>query len=191
MRILALDIATRTGFAIGPAGDKPDVGVIRLRKPGEDLDVSSTNLGHWLEHTFETTALLPDKLVYEAPLEPSVKMAMGRKPNARAQNNASAKLPYMNEGVLLYLCQKYGVEAVSCRRQTVLAWFTGCGNYGGGDAGRKAAKAAVIRCAQVYGMIPKTCADDDIADAVAIHMWASAFYARKAPRELVLLGETA
>jgi hypothetical protein len=49
MRILALDVATRTGFAIGKAGRRLRVGAVRLRQPHDELWVDSVNLVNGLQ----------------------------------------------------------------------------------------------------------------------------------------------
>ena len=44
MRVLALDVATRAGFAIGEAGRRLRVGAVRLHQPDAELWVDSVNL---------------------------------------------------------------------------------------------------------------------------------------------------
>jgi hypothetical protein len=189
--ILALDIATRTGFAVGPAGERPYVGATRMKGPKDDLTIASNNVGYLAYDLIMEHGV--DLVVAEEPLDPHVKAAMGQRANTRAQNPASIKLPWLCRGALSFVCSKTGRRLEGCSRQTVLRQFTGRSSYPGADADerRKAAKREVIKRAQLLKLIPPQCNDDDIADAVAIHWWASAFYGRVQPKVLHLFGERA
>jgi hypothetical protein len=184
VRILALDIATRTGYAIGNAGEKPRTGVVTLKKPKELTHVASSNLGFFLKDTFVLDK--PDLVAYEAPLDPVAKFEMGQN-NGHHQNSASIILPWMIVGVVEFMCWLYGVRAETTNRQAVLKHYTGRARWGK----REVAKAEVIRRAQILGHIPKTCKDDDIADACAIHDYASTRWGTAQPKELVMFGSPA
>jgi hypothetical protein len=181
MLILALDIATRTGYAIGPAGEKPRTGAVRLRKPDEPLTVGSNNIGYFLKDLCVLDK--PDLIAYEAPLDPVAKFEMGQN-QGHHQNSASIVLPWRVVGVIDWFADLYGIRAVTSNRQAVLRHYTGRARWGS----RKEVKKQVILRAQLLGHIPKDCRDDDIADACAIHDYASARYARVQPRELVMFG---
>ena len=44
MLIAGFDLAVRTGFAVGRPGAVPRSGVVRLKKPDQDLEVAARNL---------------------------------------------------------------------------------------------------------------------------------------------------
>lgn len=181
MRILALDIATRTGWAYGPAGEPPRSGAVKLRKPDDPLHVASSNVGYFIKDQRVLERI--DMVVYEAPLDPQAKFQMVNK-GGRAQNSASIILPFMIMGVIEFYCHFYGIQCVASNRQTVLKHFTGQARWGN----REAAKAAVISRAHALGLLPKESRDDDRADAIAIHDYASMRWGKAQPRTLVMFG---
>jgi hypothetical protein len=74
-RILALDLATTTGYAVGVPGSAPTCGHIRFSKPGSTRAATYHAFIHWLDKTFggrdgEPSAI-PDLIVYESPAIPS------------------------------------------------------------------------------------------------------------------------
>ena len=68
MSILALDIATTTGWAFGAAGEKPRHGANTLEPTGEDLGRYAYAYVQWLTGLVRT--LQPKEIVYEAPVLP-------------------------------------------------------------------------------------------------------------------------
>lgn len=69
-RVIALDLSTTVGFAIGRPGDSPPVwGAIILPKEKGRGAVCAT-FEDWLDATLEETR--PSRLVYEAPLPPNL-----------------------------------------------------------------------------------------------------------------------
>lgn len=190
MIILALDVATRTGWAYGPAGEPPKIGAIKLRGPDDPLTVASNNVGYFLRDRFIFGK--PDLVVYEQPLDPRAKATMQDR-GGRAQNSASIMLPFLNMGVIEFICHLYGVRVAPSNRQRVLKHFTGQAKFPGRnyDESRRNAKEAVIKQCHVLKLVPPTCRDEDICDAVAIHDWASHTFARFQRRELVLFGASA
>lgn len=66
MRILALDIATNTGWAFADGEAAPRFGVVNLPKTGEDLGRYGFAFHMWLADAI--TKLAPQLIVYEAPI---------------------------------------------------------------------------------------------------------------------------
>lgn len=180
MLILALDIATRTGWALGPAGEAPRSGAIRIRKPSEEMGAAGFNLASFVRDMFRLER--PDLVIYEQPLDPRVKFETGRE-----QNGAALILPWICMGALSTICGFYEVRCEPANRQTTLKYFTGKARWGS----RAAAKDAVLQRAHLLGRLPSDSRDEDRADAIALHDYASATYARARPRELVMFGERA
>lgn len=183
MNILALDMATRTGVAHGRAGDVPRVQVVRLKQPSEPLEVASNNLFKFLRNACAFDR--PDLIIYEAPWDPNVQRAKEKDGSRGRQNANSTVLPYKLQTAVEIYADGMGIRCVSSNRQSVLKHFTGRARWGT----REAAKKAVIDRCHLLGLLPRTVRDDDRADAIAIHDYACALYARMPPRELTMFGE--
>jgi hypothetical protein len=68
--VLALDIASTTGWACGWPGTKPFCGSIRLAKPGTSRAGVHRAFRLWLDKVWSDP--LPDLIVYESPAAPMV-----------------------------------------------------------------------------------------------------------------------
>lgn len=67
MRILALDLATATGWACGSLEPLPIIhGVLKLPKTGEDIGRFLYAFREWLGHAIEETA--PTEIIFESPI---------------------------------------------------------------------------------------------------------------------------
>ena len=66
-KILALDLATRTGFAFGEPGEKPRFGSIRFASVGASHEAVFGKAINWAQDIF--TKLAPDQFVYEEPMQ--------------------------------------------------------------------------------------------------------------------------
>ena len=172
MRVLAIDPATVTGFAIGGAGTVPRSGSARLKLPADHRVVASHNMRCLLR---DLTALdKPDLVICEDFLNPA--------------GHKSAAAAILGVGLFIIAEQwaydrGYRFEAVN--RSTVLKHFIGVGRTGDRDV----TKQAVIRRARLLKYIPVDCNDDNRADAVALFDYAGATFARVRPQPLVLFGE--
>ncbi|MGD9544970.1 hypothetical protein [Methylocystis sp.] len=174
MLILALDIATYTGYALGRAGEIPASGSVRLKRPGEPADVAAFNM----------RAFLRDRLALERPDLICIEHYL----NPVAQKSADAViLQLMCFGVAVAEAMARDIRLEKPAPATVRKHFIGAANMGE----RKATKAAVLNRARVLGYIPRDCRDDNRADACAIFSFASANYARRRPAELMMFGESA
>jgi hypothetical protein len=70
--VLALDLATVTGFAWGKPGAVPKFGSIRLSKPGTSRALTYRNFRIWLEDIWNVRDKQPDLIVFESPAVPSI-----------------------------------------------------------------------------------------------------------------------
>lgn len=181
--ILALDPATVTGWAMGAAGEVPSYGKVRLKKPDEHPRAAAFNLMCFLADIFR--AEVPDLVVWEEPMPPVFHANRAAKTGLVQQNNASMIMPTLLDGVLWACCKRKGVECVAVNRMKVLKHFTGKAKWGGRD---EAKRAVVARC-HLLRIMPQTEKNDDIADAIAIHDWASATHYRISPNEVVLFDQ--
>lgn len=180
--ILALDIATMTGWARGEAGEKPTYGTVRLKKPDEPVRVAGYNMMCFLADAFR--AGRPDFVCWEEALQPVFHVRRAAETGEIAQNNASMTLPVILDGVIYACCRRANVECAPVNRMKVLKHFTGKAKWGG----RAEAKKAVVGRCHALGLMQAHEKNDDMADALAIFDWASATRFRK-PGGLVLFDQ--
>jgi hypothetical protein len=187
--ILALDPATRTGWARGAPGERPQSGAVVLRKPSEDLSVACHNIGAFMTDLMRDQ--MPDLIVFEKPLNPHVWFDMCKK-IGRPQNAESLSLQHMIAGVIWREAARRDIRCVEVDRKAVLKHFTGRSSWssgpGAGD-GRALGKKQIIARAKMLGLMPVDSNDDDRADAIANHDWASAVFGRKHASTLALFDE--
>jgi len=71
-RVLALDLASVTGWAYGPPGANPQCGHLRFGKPGTSRAAIYRTFRQWLDDTWGKRDEIPDMIVYESPAVPSL-----------------------------------------------------------------------------------------------------------------------
>jgi hypothetical protein len=71
-RVLALDLATTTGWAHGAPGSIPQFGHLRFSKPGSSRAVTYRGFRNWLDEKWGGRDDIPDVIVYESPAVPSI-----------------------------------------------------------------------------------------------------------------------
>jgi hypothetical protein len=76
--VLALDLATTTGFAYGSPGGTPVFGHIRFGKPGAERAAMYRDFRNWMHVKWNERGHQPSLIVYESPAVPSF---MGKKTN--------------------------------------------------------------------------------------------------------------
>lgn len=171
---MGIDPATVLGWCLGEAGAIPRSGAVRLRKPSQPRDVAAFNALCFLRDTWVLDK--PDLVCVEHFMNPA------------AQKSADAIILQIEVyGVIVAMCQAYGIRYEAPERSTVLKHFIGVGRTGD----RAETKRAVVQRAVMLGYMPKGAADDDRADACALFDYAAATYARTRPAALVLFGERA
>lgn len=178
MKILALDLAVRTGFAFGGPGSPVASGVVALKKPNEDRSVAFGNLIAWLDERLRADR--PDMVIREAPLALQAFRTLG---NAAF----TVRVTHGLHGIVEAMCQRYGIRSEEAADATVRKHFIGRANCGN----RQATKAAVIQRCHVLGYMPRDAHDNDRADACALFDYASATFGGRRDKELHLFGEAA
>lgn len=174
MRIMALDIATRTGFAIGEAGAIPTSGAVVLRVDQQPAEIAAFNLGCFLRDRWVLDK--PDLLIIEHYLNPV------------AHKSATAIILQLQaHGAVQFLARANRIRVESVQPATVRKHFIGAANAGERDK----TKALVIQRCHQLGYFDKRCRDADRADACALFDYAAATFARKTPQALVMFGEGA
>lgn len=157
--ILALDIATRTGFAIGHIGGQPTGNSIRFGNASNNDDIIFGAAIAWLAD-YLTPHPRPDVLAIEAMLSPA---AMGRMRNSAAVRDRLAGL----QGALRGTASLRGIKRVYlCDVGDVRMHFIGTRTLK-----REAAKNATMAQCQRLGW---ACRDDNAADALAVWSYACA-----------------
>lgn len=156
--ILALDIASRTGWAFGRPGEYPLSGSVRLAPPGASNGAIGRGMLRWL--TDFITVSKPDILYYEVPLDPR---HMGSKTTFKTARILLG-LPFLVETIAeargIYRLREAGVQDVR--------------KHFCGTPRPKDKKAAVLaRCRQLRW----DPVDDNAADALALWDFACAIEA--------------
>lgn len=184
-RILALDIATSTGFACGPVGKIERSGSVRLKRPQEDVWVAGENIGFFLRDLFIIQSEIPDVIVVEAPLP------AGASPGASAAIIAWGCL-----FTVQFMAKLYDIPVRLVRADDVRAHYTGRSRWqappgfpGGKDANRNYGKSRVVERAHLLGHMPRESRDNDRADACAVHSYASVKLFGHRETELRMFGE--
>lgn len=188
MRILALDLATCTGFAFGEAGAVPDSGSVRLARPGVDHHQASRALGTWVRKRFFTfKPSFPDLIIAEQFLDPSAQL-----------HGAVVVTQLLLHGALDAVAACYGVEVRRHAASSIRKHF--CGQAFAlprskqqrtpkeKAEARKATKAMVLSRCHMLGYFPRSVTDDNRADACATFDFAAATIART-PVSFVLTPE--
>jgi hypothetical protein len=161
MKLLALDIGRRTGFAIGDptADDKPRIGAVRLRRDGQGPDAQAGNLGCWLRDLFVTD--LPDLIVAEDFMNPA------------ASKSADATISQLlSHGALTGIAFCYGIKVERVPAAKVRKHFIG--HSSGGDRNRT--NEQVVKRAIMLGYLPRESTDWDRANAAGTYDYAATHF---------------
>lgn len=154
--ILSLDIATLTGWAVGPVGAEiPISGCQRITHPGADLAVTFHKFDHWLADLI--TVHDPSLIVFEAPV-----------PRQNVHGFQTARKLLGLAAVCELVAYQREVECREAAVQTVRKHF--CGN------GRADKQDVIARCVARGWNVT----DDNEADALALWDYACAEIKRRA-----------
>lgn len=156
--ILALDIATKLGFARGPVGAAaPHCGSVRFGKPGASQLAICGRALDWVIDTL--TPPLPDIVAIEDLLPPSV---------TRGKSNVDHDLLAHLHGVIMSVCFARGVYKVhKYPVMTIRRHFIDLSTCARGES-----KMMVQRKCKSLGWLEA--ADDDAADACAVWSYQAA-----------------
>ena len=155
--VLALDLATMTGWAYGPPGKTPAFGHLRFGKPGTSRPQLYRNFRTWLDDTWNVRDHQPDLVVYESAAIPSL---------------MSGKTNIDTTKTLIGLCEhleEWCHDKIELREATVSqvrSFFIGK------NFKAKFAKPMTIEKCRAMGWAVET---DDEADAVALHTYQCAW----------------
>jgi hypothetical protein len=173
--LLALDVATVTGWAYGVPGSRPEWGGFRAGRRGVETGECLHLFQLWLDERVETWR--PDWIVFEAPYVPRTAPTRIRTRTGEIVATLPAKTPPIDIKVLRRLISLCGLvemiawqHQVRCREEAsnvICRHFTGHGSWGG----RAEKKAATQRMCAVYGWSGVT---EDEADALALWVYAEA-----------------
>jgi hypothetical protein len=162
--ILALDLATNTGFAYGAANsERPAIGSIRLGAVGAGHGEKGFKLLRWLQDFLAVQ--VPSAVYLEAPLPPS---HMGGRTNAQTLRQMSG-LPFLVEAV----CFAWNVPVFEATPHEVRKHFLGTTRLERQEAKRQ----TIARC-RMFGW---EVANDDAADAAALWHYAAALTTSRLP----------
>lgn len=182
VKILFLDLATNTGWAIGDSGTKPLSGAWVLGRGGLGPGMLARNLvALKREHG------LPDLIGVEKWMAVNAQ---------RSDRNIETSLRL--DGAVHAVAGVWGVPVAELDASTIRAMV--CGGKSGipnlrpgmsenaiKDARRKATKQMVVDTMILLGLLPTGCKDDNRADAACGWRYCEAVYGRMAPKDFVLL----
>jgi hypothetical protein len=192
-KIVALDLASNTGWAVGSVGSKPSSISMRLRRHDDPHDVALENM--WVELDREFRKGLPDLVAKEKMLHLAAL--------ALLKNNAENSVLQMKlHGVVEQKCRHHGIRWIDVGVTTARKHFVGIGGVTGGSSKQRRAenKMMVLRRCQLLGLIEKDTTPrpyeetDPIynrADAICVWDYAAATFGGKSPstEKLFLFGE--
>jgi hypothetical protein len=187
MRILAIDIGTRAGIAIGAAGGPPPrVEAWRLRDPGDSHERGAANLACALNELIKPNP--PDLIAVEQYLSPVVQ---------RSADTITSHL--LAHGAVEAIAALYAIKVVRPAVNEVRRHFIGLTSVRPRQRQQRTGRqrtddraelnSLVVARAILLGYLDRDCTDWDKAAAAAVFDYAMARYARKIPAALVLFGE--
>jgi hypothetical protein len=170
--ILALDLATKTGWAFGQPHSVPYSGSWKL-KDGEDPP----------ERAFKKL-IIEMRNHFEGPEKP--KLVVLEKPmfnNSQGRTNSSTL--YLLQGLIAVAVAAAGVYEIPCKQVSVASVRTAILGRGKkiGDQ-----KRLTLDNLKLRGALPADCFDTDRSDATAIHIYASGQFFPKHPALAAGLG---
>lgn len=194
MRLLALDLARKTGWALGDTEGKPGSDVKILREASHDIEVGAAELGRHIRDICLLPGTRPDMIIFEAPMpiftdkDERGARTIKRSPDSLAQ-------PPMLAGAVLAVAACYGID---CRKIWPVTWrkhFLGKANFGSPEV----TKTATVERCRLLGLIPRESVVRnksaaplfDRCDALGLWHYGAAAFGRARPAELVLFGERA
>lgn len=169
-----MDPARRSGWAIGEAGERPRSGFLVLRKSDEDRSIGCGNLIAYLQMMWSQRK--PDLFLYEPPMTLAAWVQQCKK---TGRWHGGEVLESANElsGIMQGMCQRFQIRCEPVARISVMWKITGKAGFGSQPEN----KAAVLAGLKKIKMIDEDCKDNDLADAVGIHVVGSIKFAKKAP----------
>jgi hypothetical protein len=182
--LLALDLGSELGWADGLPGDRiPQSGAEVLKEKREGRPVAMGNLLHFLDTRIR--ARKPALMVREAPL--AIAAFKARRKGGLPLSQENLQMAYGLHGVTEAVAERWGIRLETVYPATVRAFFIGQANMGN----RPATKSAVVQRCHLLGLMPKTCKNENQADALAIWFWAASHFGHRMADTLFLFQEKA
>lgn len=175
-QIYALDLGQSAGFCKGPPGRPPVSGGIRLYRPNEGIGRGFGNLIAFLNE--EWAAECPELVVAARPFSLQAASAVGNSPDAVYSS-------YGFRAIVRGMADRFGIRYHEIHEATARKIFTGRGRAGS----RAETKQMVLDRCHLLQFFPRSCRDDNRADAVCIHFAACHEYGSAVSKELFLFGE--
>ena len=176
-QILALDIATKTGWALGAPGTMPKVDVERFKRTSEDTWFVADGAAKFIRDVCFIESTRPDLIVFEASL-PNFESKDEREGEREIVRSAASMLtPPLIIGAVRGIAACYGIQCEMVYPSTWRKHFLGRANFGN----REATKWQTLKRCYDLKYLPITCKDDNQADACGIFDYASSVYGRAAP----------
>ena len=163
-RVLALDPATKTGFAYGAPDEAPEIGTIDF---GRDHDISADVFGRavsWWRGRMQTSRA--DMLVIEPPIPPGELWG--------GSNYQSTVVLHGLYAIFVGLAMERKMPVLEASTRTWRKYFLGSGNMK-----RDVAKLAAKRLCRLLKWGDPATLDDNAADAAGIWAWGCAMVAPK------------
>jgi hypothetical protein len=158
----------RTGFAHGIPGSFPVVRAVTLKKKDDPLDVAFGNLRIWLDA--KLGEVRPVAVFIEAQLPPGGSKRL-------KSSHANYTVTSQFHGVVRAGCFTFGIPCHPVAAATYRKAFTGRGRAGT----REDTKLMMLEEAWRGGFLPRTCKDDNMADAAGLWVYGAAFIKRGHP----------
>lgn len=184
MLIQTLDPAQSCGFAIGPAGKRPNSGTLRLRKDKDHRAVGCGNVIAYLCDTWKYQK--PDVLAYEPPMTIEAWIHNARK-TGRWHGGSGIQSASEINGAIMGVCERFGVRFEHVHRISVMTMITGKAGWGDPELNKKKVIEGLIAMKMLDPW--HSLKDHDEADAVAIHVVASKKFGKISPRNFGLFSE--
>jgi hypothetical protein len=195
INVWAFDLATETGFAMGrPPQALSDLnsGAIDLRTHGKldcmakDTMRLAVNLEQFLKDGLTFKEAVPDRIIYEAPMDPQWSAEKSRNEQAGFKRSSkSLLLPWVLAAKVEEIGHKYRIPTEKVYPITIRKAFICKENAG--ERGRT--KQSILERCKELGYLPKKAKNDNVADAIAIWHWAQIRYGRWQPPFEVLFGK--
>lgn len=173
--ILALDVATTTGWAYGMPGDRPAFGHFRAGKPRDATGEVLAQFRVWLDRCCAKSQ--PRMVVFEAPYVPrfapkKVRTKTGQVISTTPSSSTPIDIYVVRRlfamcGLVEMIAYEHNIACREAGSSEICRFFTGNGSWGG----RAGKKAATQKACAVYGFPGVT---EDEADALALWVYAEA-----------------
>lgn len=192
--ILALDVATTTGWAYGMPGDRPAFGHFRSGKPRDAAGEVLAQFRVWLDRCCAKSQ--PRMVVFEAPYVPrfapkKVRTKTGQVISTTPSSSTPIDIYVVRRlfamcGLVEMIAHERGLPCREEQSNVICRHFTGNGSWGG----RENKKAATQKMCAVYGWPDVS---EDEADALALWVYAEAvlFPKTRSAGPLFALGDRA